>query len=64
MTDADYLRSEAQVCLDVARLLSDQAAAEKLQSEATALFARAAELDAREKHSFDAGERSSGRPAG
>jgi hypothetical protein len=49
MSDADHLRSEAQLCFDLAKLLSDRVAAEKLQSEATNYLARAAELDAHDK---------------
>jgi hypothetical protein len=48
MTDADHLRSEARLCLDIAQQLSDHAAARQLRCEAAELFARAAESDASE----------------
>ena len=47
MSDADRLRCEAQLCLDIARLLSDRVAAEKLRSHAANYLVRAAELDGR-----------------
>lgn len=53
MTDADHLRSEARLCLDIAQQLSDPAAAQKLRSEAAGLFARAAESDARDDSRAD-----------
>ena len=48
MSDADRFRAEAQLCLDIARLLSDRVAAHKLRSEAAKYLVRAAELDARD----------------
>jgi hypothetical protein len=50
MSDADRLRSEAQLCFDIAMLLSDRVAAAKLRCEAARHLARATELDAREIH--------------
>jgi hypothetical protein len=46
MSDADRLRLKAQLCLDIARFLSDRIAAKKLHSEASGYLTRAAELDA------------------
>ena len=45
MSDADHLRSQAQLCFDIAMLLSDRVAVEKVRSEAFEYLARAAELD-------------------
>ena len=48
MSDADRFRAEAQLCLDIARLLSDRVAAQQLRSEAAKYLVRAAEIDARD----------------
>jgi hypothetical protein len=57
MSDVDRLRSEAQLCLDIAELLSDHVAAEKLRSVAFKYLTRAAEVDARDSLSSEAARR-------
>lgn len=48
MSDADHLRLQAQLCFDIAQLLSDRVAVEKIRSEACEYLARAEELDSLE----------------
>ena len=47
MKDANYFRARAELCLNVARLLSDRNAAERLRVEAAENVARAVALEAR-----------------
>jgi hypothetical protein len=47
MKDASYFRARAELCLNVARLLSDRNAAERLRIEAAENVARAVALEAR-----------------
>jgi hypothetical protein len=48
MSDADHLRSQAQLCFDIAQLMSDRVAVEKVRSEAFECLALAGQLDALE----------------
>ena len=52
--DARYWREEAVLCMEIARQISDRPAADKMRATANEYFARAAELDRRERP--DAGE--------
>jgi hypothetical protein len=45
MQDAAYFRAQAQLCLELARQLSDQAAAERTRLTAVSYLARAEELE-------------------
>jgi hypothetical protein len=45
MSDAHYLRSQAELCMDVARRLSDRNAAGHLKAKAADYLSRAAELE-------------------
>ena len=45
MQDARYLRAQARLCLEIASVLSDAKAAEKLRGEAASYHARAAEIE-------------------
>jgi hypothetical protein len=47
MKDANYFRARAELCLNVARLLSDRNAAERLRVEAAENVAHAVALEAR-----------------
>lgn len=46
MRDVPYLRAQAELCLELARNLSDRAAAEDLRAEAARYQAEAAEQEA------------------
>jgi hypothetical protein len=48
MPDARYLRSQVELCLEIARQLGDQQAAANLRAAAARYFARAVEA---ERHS-------------
>jgi hypothetical protein len=45
MQDAGFLRTQAEMCLEVARKLSDRKAAENLRAKAAEYFSRAVELE-------------------
>ncbi len=45
MQDASYLRSQAELCLHIARALSDYEAAENLRAVAAQYFVRALEAE-------------------
>jgi hypothetical protein len=45
MESARYLRDQALLCLDLARLMSDPQAAEAFRASAVAYFARAIEVE-------------------
>jgi hypothetical protein len=45
MQDASYFRSQAEVCLQIARALSDHKAAENLRAEAAQYLIRALEAE-------------------
>lgn len=45
MRDARYLRAQAELCLEMARQMSDPAAAENLCAEAARYHAEAAEIE-------------------
>src|SRR5262245_57280860 len=49
MRDANYLRVQAELCLEIARQISDQATAENLRAEATRYQAEAAAIEAAER---------------
>jgi hypothetical protein len=46
MRDEPYLRAQAELCLEMARQMSDQATSKNLRAEAARYHAEAAELDA------------------
>ena len=46
MRDAQHLRAQAELCLELARQISDHKAAENLQTEAARYHAEAAEMEA------------------
>ena len=45
MRDARYLRAQAELCLEMARQMSDQRASENLRAEAARYHAEAAEIE-------------------
>jgi hypothetical protein len=45
MRDARHLRDQADLCLEIARQMSDQAASENLRAEAAHYRAEAAEIE-------------------
>ena len=45
MRDARYLRAQAELCLEMARQMSDQTASENLRAEAARYHAEAAEIE-------------------
>jgi hypothetical protein len=45
MRDARYLRAQAELCLQMAREMSDQTASENLRAEAARYHAEAAEIE-------------------
>jgi hypothetical protein len=45
MRDARYLRAQAELCLEMARQMSDQAVAENLRAEAARYHAEANEIE-------------------
>ena len=45
MRDANYLRAEAELCLEIARQISDHEAAENLRAEAARYQAEAAAME-------------------
>ena len=45
MRDARYLRAQAELCLEMARQVSDRAASEKLRAEAARYHAEATEIE-------------------
>ena len=47
MQDAKYFRGQAELCLDIARQMSDGALAERMRDRAAQHFARAVELETR-----------------
>ena len=46
MRDAQYLRAQAEFCLELARQISDHKTVENLQAEAARYHAEAAEIEA------------------
>ena len=49
MQDIRYLRGQASLCLEIARLMSDPKVAQNFRASAAQYFARAAELEMREE---------------
>jgi hypothetical protein len=49
MRDANYLHAQAELCLEIARQVSDQAAAENLRAEAARYQDEAAAIEAAEQ---------------
>ena len=45
MRDARYLRAQAELCLEMARQVSDRATADNLRAEAARYHAEAAEIE-------------------
>ena len=45
MRDARYLRAQAELCLEMARQVSDRASSEKLRAEAARYHAEATEIE-------------------
>ena len=45
MRDARYLRAQAELCLEMARQMSDQTASENLRAEAARYHAEATEIE-------------------
>ena len=45
MRDAPYLRAQVELCMEMARQMSDQAAAESLRAEAERYHAEAMEIE-------------------
>ena len=45
MHDARYLRAQAELCLEMARQMSDQTASENLRAEAARYHAEATEIE-------------------
>jgi hypothetical protein len=45
MRDARYLRAQAELCLEIARQMSDQTTSENLRAEAARYHAEAAEIE-------------------
>jgi hypothetical protein len=45
MRDARYLRAQAELCLEIARQISDRTASENLRAEAARFHAEAAEIE-------------------
>jgi hypothetical protein len=45
MRDAKYLRTQAELCLKIARQMSDETTADKLRAEADRHLAEAAEIE-------------------
>ena len=62
MKDASYFRARAELCLNVARLLSDRNAAERLRIEAAENVARAVALEARSGSPVSNSSAMAGRP--
>jgi len=61
MRNAQYLRAQAEFCLEVARQMSDHKMVENLQAEAARYHAEAVEVEA-EDHPESKGDRRSGDP--
>ena len=55
MRDAQYLRAQAELCLEVARQISDLKTAENLKAEAARYNAEAAAVEAAEQPGPDGG---------
>jgi hypothetical protein len=49
MRDANYLHAQAELCLEIARQISDQATAEDLRAEASRYQAEADAIEAAEQ---------------
>jgi hypothetical protein len=49
MRDAQYLRAQAELCLELARQISDQRTVENLKAEAARYHIEAAEIEAATK---------------
>ena len=45
MRDARYLRAQAELCLEIARRISDQTSSDNLRAEAARYHAEAAEIE-------------------
>ena len=61
MRDGSYWRAQAQLCLDIARQMSDSRTADDLRATAADFFARATEFERQRKPS---GRTSKGRTSG
>jgi hypothetical protein len=55
MRDAQYLRAQAELCLEVARQISDLKTAENLKAEAVRYHAEAASVEAAEQSGSEEG---------
>lgn len=55
MRDAQYLRAQAELCLEVARQISDLKTAENLKAEAARYHAEAAAVEAVEQPGSEGG---------
>src|SRR5260370_41362565 len=62
MRDAKYFRARAEQCLNIARLLSDRSAADRLRVEAAENIGRAVALEARSGPSVSNSSATAGRP--
>jgi hypothetical protein len=49
MRDARYLRAQAELCLEIAREMSDRKPAENLRAEAARYHAEASQIEAAER---------------
>ena len=49
MRDVNYLRAQAELCVEIARQIGDQATAENLRAEAARYQAEAAAMEAAER---------------
>lgn len=57
MRDAHYLRAQAELCLEVARQISELKTAENLKAEAARYHAEAAAVEAGDQSGSDGGNR-------
>ena len=48
MRDARYLRAQAELCLEIARQMSDRKAAQQLRADAARYYAEATEIEGME----------------
>ena len=56
MQDARYFRSQAELCLELARQVSDRRMADSLRSDAAQYFLRATELETAKESASSQGE--------
>jgi hypothetical protein len=54
MRDAQYLRAQAALCLEIARQISDQTASDNLRAEAARYHAEAAQVETDAKTAVNA----------